>query len=193
MWKPATPDAGGTTSSDRPRSSPRSCSDTTRPVGTRLCAWLHVHWHRGAGDAGRDGGAASSAKRGSPATVAGYGHPTRGDGRRSPPCRFGSIPTSHEGRRSTARCTSLTTGPASVAARVKGRLEDRLQNLEYGPLNPPINHVRDAQTACPPPGLGSQTRGPRRPSRQTPNPGRGPTRPATSLAGPAPVGAIRTI
>lgn len=42
-----------------------------------------------------------------------------------------------------------TCRPESVAARMQGRREDRLQNLEHGLLNPPIDHVRDAQTAFP--------------------------------------------
>ncbi len=47
-----------------------------------------------------------------------------------------------------------TLGPESMAARMKGRFEDRLQYLEHGLLNPPINHVRDAQTALSPAWLG---------------------------------------
>ena len=48
-----------------------------------------------------------------------------------------------------------TLRPESVAARMKGRFEDRLQNLEHGLLNPPVNHVRDAQSAFPSAWLGN--------------------------------------
>jgi hypothetical protein len=33
----------------------------------------------------------------------------------------------------------------SVTAVMKPRLEDRLQNLEYGLLNPPVHYIRDGQ------------------------------------------------
>src|ERR1035438_10104741 len=38
----------------------------------------------------------------------------------------------------------------SVTAAVKPWFEDRLQNLEYGLLNPPVQHIRNTQAALAP-------------------------------------------
>lgn len=68
-WIPGTPGARETKRSGRPPSFQLSCSDTTRPVGSRQSARLRARRPLAPVGAGRDGEAAFSAERGSPAAV----------------------------------------------------------------------------------------------------------------------------